>query len=143
MDDLDKRLIAALQQDGRVSTADLGRALAVSRTTIQSRLERLKRKGIILGFGVRLSPEYTEGAVRALVLIKLATKASGVDTAIKRIPEIRVLHSLSGDYDMFAIASAASVAALGAAVNRVRALPGVERTTSSVILFTRFDRGFL
>jgi DNA-binding Lrp family transcriptional regulator len=141
MDDLDERLIAALRRDGRASTAQLGRLLGLSRTTVQSRIDRLERRGVILGYTARLAPQHDLGVIRAHILIKLAPKAAaGVEAAIRVMGEVRVLHSVSGDYDMIALAGTADVGAMDAVIDRIGALPGVERTTSSIVLSTKLDR---
>jgi DNA-binding Lrp family transcriptional regulator len=141
MDELDKRLIAALQENSRASATELGRRFSLSRTTVQSRIDRLQRSGIIAGYGVRLAPGHDPGAIRAHILIKLVPKAAaGVEAAVRRMPEVRVLHSVSGDYDMIAIAGAADVGAIDTLIDKIGALAGVERTTSSIVLSTKFDR---
>ncbi len=141
MDELDKRLIAALQENSRTSATELGRLLSLSRTTVQSRIDRLQRGGIIAGYGVRLAAGHDLGAIRAHILIKLGPKAAAsVEAAVRRMPEVRVLHSVSGDYDMIAMAGAADVGAIDALIDKIGALAGVERTTSSIVLSTKFDR---
>jgi DNA-binding Lrp family transcriptional regulator len=141
MDDFDKRLIEALRENSRASVTELGRRLGASRTTVQSRIERLERRGVILGYGLRLAAEHDHGAIRAHILIKLAPKAAAaVEAAIRRMPEVRVLHSVSGDYDMIALAGTPDVGAMDAVIDRIGALAGVERTTSSIVLSTKLDR---
>lgn len=141
MDDIDRRLIAALGDNGRVSTAELARLVGRSRTSVQSRIERLERDGVITGFSVRLAPEHGLGAVRAHVLIKVGPKEARVVTAALRgISQVRVLHSVSGDVDLIAIAATATVAEMDQVIDRIGALDGVERTTSSIILSTKFER---
>lgn len=141
MDDIDQRLIAALQDRGRASTAELARLVGRSRTSVQSRIERLERDGVITGFSVRLAPEHGLGAVRAHVLIKVGPKeARGVTAALRGISQVRVLHSVSGDVDLIAIAATATVAEMDQVIDRIGALEGVERTTSSIILSTKFER---
>ena len=56
MDSIDERLIAALRENGRASTAELARLVGRSRTSVQSRIERLEKRGVICGYGVRLAP---------------------------------------------------------------------------------------
>jgi DNA-binding Lrp family transcriptional regulator len=141
MDDIDQRLIAALGDNGRASTAELARLVGRSRTSVQSRIERLLRDGVITGFSVRLAPEHGLGAVRAHVLIKVGPKeARGVTAALHAIGQVRVLHSVSGEVDLIAIAATATVAEMDQVVDRIGALAGVERTTSSIILSTKFER---
>jgi DNA-binding Lrp family transcriptional regulator len=112
-----------------------------SRTSVQSRIERLERQGVIVGYGVLLAPEHSLGAVRAHVMIKVGPKeARGVAAALRAIAQVRVLHSVSGDVDLIAVAATASVAEMDQVIDRIGALDGVERTTSSIILSTKFER---
>jgi DNA-binding Lrp family transcriptional regulator len=141
MDAIDERLISALRENGRAPTAELARLVGRSRTSVQSRIERLERDGVIIGYSVRLAPEHDLGAVRAHVMIKVGPKeARAVIAALQAIPQVRVLHSVSGDVDLIAVAAAASVAEMDAVIDRIGALDGVERTTSSIILSTKFER---
>jgi DNA-binding Lrp family transcriptional regulator len=141
MDPIDEKLLLALRENGRASTAQLARLVGRSRTSVQSRIERLQREGIIVGFGVRLGPEHGLGAVRAHVMIKVGPKeARAVSAALRAIAQVRVLHSVSGDVDLIAVAASASVAEMDQVIDRIGALDGVERTTSSIILSTKFER---
>jgi DNA-binding Lrp family transcriptional regulator len=141
MDVIDEKLISALRENGRASTAKLARLVGRSRTSVQSRIERLEKQGIIAGYGVRLAPEHGLGAVRAHVMIKVGPKeARAVTAALRDISQVRLLHSVSGDVDLIAVAVTASVAEMDQVIDRIGALDGVERTTSSIILSTKFDR---
>jgi len=112
-----------------------------SRTSVQSRIERLEKQGVILGYGVRLAPEHSLGAVRAHVMIKVGPKETrAVTAALRAIDHVRVLHSVSGDVDLIAVAMTATVAEMDQVIDRIGALGGVERTTSSIILSTKFER---
>ncbi len=141
MDETDTRLLAALRENARWSTTELGRRLGLSRTTVQSRIDRLERKGVIVGYAARLSPEHERGAVRAHVMITVRPKeARAVAAALRAIPQMRVLQSVSGPFDMVAQIVADSTSEMDALVDLIGALDGVERTTSSIVLSTKFDR---
>jgi DNA-binding Lrp family transcriptional regulator len=141
MDIIDEKLLAALRENGRASTAMLARLVGRSRTSVQSRIERLEKHGIITGYGVRLAPAHGLGAVRAHVMIKVGPKeARAVTAALREINQVRLLHSVSGDVDLIAVAVTASVAEMDQVIDRIGALDGVERTTSSIILSTKFER---
>ena len=141
MDDIDRRLISALRDNGRTSTAELARLVGRSRTSVQSRIDRLERQGVIIGFGVRLAPEHSQGAVRAHVMIKVLPKETRtVSAALRALPQVRVLHSVSGEADLIAEASTGSVAEMDQVIDQIGALDGVERTNSSIILSTKFER---
>ena len=141
MDAIDQKLLLALRENARASTAKLARLVGRSRTSVQSRIERLEREGVIVGYGARLAPEHDLGAVRAHVMIKVGSKeARAVTAALRGIPQVRVLHSVSGDMDLIAVAATASVAEMDGVIDRIGALDGVERTTSSILLSTKFER---
>ncbi len=140
-DSIDMQLLARLREDGRASTAQLARLVGRSRSSVQSRIERLERDGIIAGYTVRLAPQHALDAVRAHVMIKVGPKeARAVSGALSSIAQVRVLHSVSGDVDLIAIAATATVAEMDQVIDRIGALAGVERTTSSIILSTKFER---
>jgi DNA-binding Lrp family transcriptional regulator len=141
LDATDIALLALLRDDARAPTAELARKLKLSRTTVQSRMERLQRQRVIAGYTVVVPDEVEAGLVRAHVLITLAPKRSGaIETALRRIPEVRVLHSVSGPFDLIAIVAAASIGELDALIDRIGGLDGVERTTSAIVLSTRIQR---
>ncbi len=96
----DRALIALLREDARASVADLARRLGVSRTTAQSRLERLERNGVISGYAVKLGDAYERGLVRAHVLVTAEPKlAPTLVGELSAIPQVRTLHSISGSYE--------------------------------------------
>lgn len=141
IDATDRKLIAALRENARASTAELGRRLGLSRTTVQSRIERLQRRGIVTGYTVRLSEAHERGRIRAYVMVTVAPKAArGVEAAIRALPEALALHSVSGGFDLMAVLAAGSVAEMDALIDQIGGLEGVERTTSSIILSTKFER---
>jgi DNA-binding Lrp family transcriptional regulator len=141
VDPIDERLLLALRENARASTAWLARLVGRSRTSVQSRIERLEKQGVILGYGVRLAPEHGRGAVRAHVMIKVGPKETrAVTAALRAVEQVRVLHSVSGDVDLIAVAMTATVDEMDQVIDRIGALEGVERTTSSIILSTKFER---
>jgi DNA-binding Lrp family transcriptional regulator len=141
LDNTDRQLLALLREDGRAPTARLGRRLALSRTTVQSRIERLQKRGVIAGFTVREGEAHERGQIQAHVQITALPKlAAGIEAALRRLPEVRKLYTISGVYDLIAIVVTDSVGAMDALLDRIGALDGVDRTLSSIILSTRIDR---
>ena len=120
LDATDIALLALLRDDARTPAAELARKLQLSRTTVQSRIERLERRRVIAGYTVVVPDELEAGLVRAHVLITLAPKRSGaIEVALRKIPEVRVLHSVSGPFDLIAIVAAASIGELDALIDRL------------------------
>lgn len=141
MDEVDQQLIARLRENARTPTAELARALGLSRTTVQSRLERLERTGVVAGYTARLSEAYEGGLIHAYVMVTVAAKqAPSVVAAIRKMPQARRLQSVSGPFDLVAVVAAPSVAEMDRLIDAIGELEGVERTTSSIVLSTKFDR---
>ncbi len=137
----DRELLAILSENAREQTAAIARKLGLSRTTVQAKIERLEREGVITGYGVRLSDAYESGMVKAHVLITIAPKTlSRITTELHAIVEVKALHSVSGSFDLIAIVAAASIAELDHLIDRIGEIDGVERTLSSIILSTRILR---
>ena len=141
LDPTDTALLALLRDNARAPTAELARTLKLSRTTVQSRMERLQRQRVITGYTITVPDELEAGLVRAHVMITLAPKRSGaIEVALRRIAEVRVLHSVSGPFDLIAVVAASSIGELDTLIDRIGGLDGVERTTSAIVLSTRIER---
>jgi len=141
MDDLDQHLLSRLRDNARAPVAELARALGLSRTTVQSRLARLERTGVIAGYAVKLSEARESALVHAFVMLTVEPKqAAAVTAALKGIPGVRKLQSVSGPFDMVASVEASSVSDMDALIDEIGAMRGVERTNSSIVLSTKFDR---
>jgi DNA-binding Lrp family transcriptional regulator len=141
LDATDRALIALLRENARIGHAEAARRLKLSRTTVQARVESLERRGVIAGYTLRLAEEVSSRLVRAHVTIVVVPKASGgVVSALQRMPELRALHSVAGVFDLLAVVEAQDVPSLDAAIDKIGALEGVERTQSSIILSTKFER---
>lgn len=141
IDAIDEKLIAALRENGRASTADLARRVGRSRTTVQSRIERLEREGVISGYTVRVHDDYERGHIRAHIMITVHPKQmTSVVASLRAMPEVRLLQSVSGAYDLIAVGVVPSVDGMDLLTDRIGAIDGVERTTSSIVLSTKFER---
>jgi DNA-binding Lrp family transcriptional regulator len=141
LDDTDLALLNLLRENARASVVELARKLKLSRTTVQSRLQRLERSKAVLGYTVVVPDEAEASLVRALVMIVAGPKTgAAIEAALRRMPEVRALHSVSGPFDLVAIVAARSIGELDGAIDRIGAVDGVERTTSAIVLSTRIAR---
>lgn len=142
MDKMDKNLLALLRINARQSTSELARQLGISRSTVQSRLQRLEHRKVISAYTVQYGSEYEAQLIRAHVLMQVSQKLTGKAYVIlKKMPEITALYAISGEYDLIAIVTAESTEELSRLLDDIANLEGIERTNSSVILETKFARG--
>jgi DNA-binding Lrp family transcriptional regulator len=137
----DQQLLTVLRENARASTAEIARRLKLSRTTVQSRIERLEREGVISGYTVRINDDAERGHIRAHIMITVLPKQMPtVVDALRAMPEVRALHSVSGPFDLVAMGVVPTVAEMDELTDRIGAIDGVERTTSSIILSAKFER---
>lgn len=141
MDNLDRRLIALLSENSRTATSVISRRLGISRSTVQSRIDRLIRDGLIERFTVEVGREYESRLVEAHVLIKVDQAQTGVAHAgLRRISQVTAIYAISGEYDLIAVIAAESTVELNRLLDSVASLDGITRTNSSVILETILRR---
>ena len=141
VDTLDKRLVALLSENSRTSTSEIARQLGVSRSTVQSRIGRLTRNGLIERFTVELGTEYESRLVEAHVLIKVDQALTGIAHArLRRISQVTAIYAISGEYDMIAVIAAESTVELNRLLDSIASLDEITRTNSSVVLETILRR---
>jgi len=135
LDDLDRRLISALREDGRAPVAALARKLGVARATVNSRLERLVSSGAVVGFSVRVRDELDPLTIRAVSLI--AVEGRSTDKVIRQLrgfPEISALHTTNGGWDLVAELRTEDLTAFDAVLGRIRSIDGVVNSETSLLL---------
>jgi DNA-binding Lrp family transcriptional regulator len=137
----DEALLSVLREDARASAADIARRLQLSRTTVQSRIDRLERQGVIAGYTVRVADDFEANRIRALIMVTVFPKQmAGVVAALWEMPAVRLLQSVSGNWDLVATAVVPTMGEMDELTDAIGALDGVERTTSSLVLSTKFQR---
>lgn len=142
LDDLDRNLVALLQENARESVANLARQLGVARTTVIARIARLEKTNVIAGYGVRLGQDVLDASISAYVGIIIAPKyGQDVQKRLGRMPEVQLLCAVSGEFDYVAWLRAGSPDRLNDLLDQIGGLEGVERTTTSIILARKIDRG--
>ncbi len=130
-----------LREDSRQPVTKLAAELGLSRANVYARLSRLEEEGVIEGYTVRLGRDYGRRLIRAQVMIKIQLKLAKVtEEALAAIAELSALHAISGEYDLIALIEAETVSELNTLIDRIGALEGVERTTSSILLATKILR---
>src|SRR5690606_22412351 len=101
----DEALLSVLREDARASAADIARRLQLSRTTVQSRIDRLERQGVIAGYTVRIADDFEANRIRALIMVTVLPKQMpAVVAALREMPAVRLLQSVSGMWDLVATA---------------------------------------
>jgi DNA-binding Lrp family transcriptional regulator len=137
MDELDQRLLALLRHNGRRSVSDLAAELAVSRVTVRTRIDRMERRGDIIGYTVILRADAVSAPVRGITMIEVEGRATGrVVDVLGGLPEITAVHTTNGKWDLIAELGAQSLADLDAILGRIRMIAGVTASETNLLLAT-------
>lgn len=140
-DTIDQNLLALLRANAREPVAVLARKLNLARSTVQERIERLERRGIIAGYTIRQGVSHADRQILAHVMISVDPKmAASVTSDLKKMPEVRTLAAISGTYDLMAELEAETTARIDAVLDAIGHLKGVQKTMSSIVLSVKFER---
>ncbi|WP_261843288.1 Lrp/AsnC family transcriptional regulator [Aliamphritea ceti] len=142
LDTKDQHILALLQQNARMPTAEIARAVNLARSTVQERIRRLEEKGVIEGYGVRLNAQLLPrpqffSRVSVSVLAPFQAAVIGI---LESIPQVYCCETVSGSIDLMLEIRAHDSAELDAVIEKISALKGVERTESGIILREFFRR---
>ena len=152
LDPTDRRLLAALAQDGRATLQALADAVGLRRPSVHERVRKLEAAGVIRGYRADLDPAALGAGLVAFATLRIATSAKpggdclttteAVAKALRRVPEVLEFHSVAGTEDALVKLRVADMAALQRlAMRELSAVPGVERVNTMVVLATHFERG--
>ncbi|ADH88446.1 transcriptional regulator, AsnC family [Ancylobacter novellus DSM 506] len=137
LDELDERLITLLRQNARRSISDLAGDLGVSRATVRVRLERLERSGQVVGYTVVLRADAVDQPVRGITMIGIEGRVTdGVIRALGGLPDVTAIHTTNGRWDLIVELGTATLADLDAVLRRIRLIPGVNNSETSLLLAT-------
>ena len=136
-DDTDRELISLLRDDARTTVAALALKLKVARGTVQNRIARLERDGVIVGYTVRLKPQAEAHRIRALMTIAVdGNRAADVLRNLRGHPNVTGLHSTNGRWDIVADLQADTLEAFDRVLGSIRLLEGIASTETSILLST-------
>ena len=103
LDTIDVSILRTLQEDGRISNANLAEKVGLSASACSRRLDILEKSGVIRGYHARLSNKALDYTMTAIVHISLSGQfektLSEFEAAVKRCPNVLVCYLMSGEYD--------------------------------------------
>lgn len=141
LDDTDRKLIALLQDNARLSTVALAKAVGLARSSVQERLQRLESAGVIAQYTLRLGSG--GDPLRAWLLLRYGEGFSCDDVVppLVALPQVRAIHSVAGEIDLMVLVETAGPGELADLRERIAALKGVDDVTTLPVLRTALARG--
>ena len=138
LDQLDLDLLNLLLEEPQAGMREYARVLGVARGTVQARLNRLEREGVIAGHAPTITPAGLGFTVQAFVHLFLAQgQLDNVVSRLSGLPEVLEAHTTTGEGDLLCRVAARSNLHLEEIVQTLLALPGVTRTRTEISLNQR------
>ncbi len=139
MDDIDRKILAQLQVEGRLTVTELAERVRLSVSRCHRRLRSLEEAGVITGYHARLDPTALGLHFSAIVFVTLRegdTRAvAAIEEAIFAVPEVVVAQRLFGDPDYLLHVVCADLPSFQRLYDdKLSALPGVQRLTSTLVM---------
>jgi DNA-binding Lrp family transcriptional regulator len=139
VDPLDARVLRLFADEPRVGVLEASRRLGVARGTVQARLDRLVRTGVVRGWGPEIDPAAVGYPVMAFATMEIR-QGAGHDVVaehLAQIPEVLEAFTITGTGDMWCRIVARSNADLQRAIDRVVSFEGIVRTSTVIALATQ------
>ncbi len=139
LDEIDRIILDAAQENGRISNADLARKVNLSPAATHSRLRRLEREGFIRGYAARLDREKIGYDLLCFIQVSLMVhqydQVQQFRETVLAMPEVLACYHITGEFDYLLKVVLRNRADLEQfVVNQLTPLPGVARLHTSLVL---------
>jgi Lrp/AsnC family leucine-responsive transcriptional regulator len=139
LDAIDRRILRALQRDGRLSVVAIAEQVGLSPTPCQRRIRRMEEAGVIARYAAQLDPARIGLPLQAFVQVALSSHAeevvAGFHKALAARPEVLAAYAMSGEMDYLLHVAASDFDAYAEfALKALLRMPGVKETRSSFVL---------
>jgi Lrp/AsnC family leucine-responsive transcriptional regulator len=143
IDEIDRRIIALLQEDARLSNAALADKVGLTSSTVHERVKKLERKGIIKGYMAVVEPALLGKTITAFIRLTVGVTAqgyleskNGVMEVCLNEPDILECHGVAGEDCYILKVRVANPQELERLIERIRMKSQVARTITSIVLST-------
>ncbi|WP_327706071.1 Lrp/AsnC family transcriptional regulator [Streptomyces decoyicus] len=140
MDDVDRELVALLQQDATQAYAALGKAVGLSAGAAHERVRKLRERGVIRRTTVDVDPAALGRGVLAFVMVESSAWMGDSAAAFLAVPEIEEAHVIAGSASVLVKVRTASTEGIQDVLRRLYAIEGVSGTQAIISLETFFER---
>jgi len=138
LDDVDRRILELLVEDGRRSASELGRTVGLSPAAAKRRIDRLEQIGAIRGYRAVLDHARLGSQIEAFVELRFAgrTQVDDIESTVDGVPEVVEAFTTAGDPDALVRVRAADLDHLKRIVDRIRRSGNVTGTKTLIVLGT-------
>ncbi|HEX6278950.1 MAG TPA: Lrp/AsnC family transcriptional regulator [Pyrinomonadaceae bacterium] len=137
IDDIDKKIVKILQQDGRTSNAEVARQVGLAASAVLERIRKLEESGVIEGYFASIDPKEVGFGLVAFVFVRTNECGDGTDELLAEIPEVLEVHDVAGEDSYLLKVRASDPEDLARLLReKLKAIPTVVTTRTTVVLQT-------
>jgi Lrp/AsnC family transcriptional regulator, leucine-responsive regulatory protein len=142
LDSTDRRIVALLQENAKLTYAEIGADVGLSSTAVKRRVDRLEEDRVIVGYGARIDPRALGAGIEALIEVYCADRIAPADVgrSLAGLDQVVSAFTVSGEPDAVIRARVESIADLERFVEKLRHDRNVLRTRTLIVLSTLIDR---
>ena len=142
VDELDLRLLGALQLNARSTFAELAALVGLKASAVHDRVKRLEQRGYVRRYAAVLDARRLGIELVAFVSAFTTPDVTYDDftSAVASLPEVGEIHSVAGDESFLLKVFTRSTAHLDEFLSRLKAIPGIARTKTTIVLSTVYER---
>lgn len=140
LDRKDFALLSELQVNASQRLEDLAKVVNLAPSSVHDRLRRLQREGVIRGWTVKVDSGALGLGVLAFISVAMSVPCGSVVADMEAIPWVEECHSVAGQWCMILKVRVPDTAGLLALIDRVRDIPGIEKTETTIVLKTQVER---
>jgi Lrp/AsnC family transcriptional regulator, leucine-responsive regulatory protein len=143
LDELDLRLLDALQTNARSTFAELGALVGLRAPSVHDRVKRLEQRGYIQRYSAQLDAKRLGLELTAFVSLYTTPDCAydAFTSELERLPEICEVHSVAGEETFVCKVVTSSTRHLDDLLARLKGMRGMARTRTTIVLSTPYDRG--
>jgi DNA-binding Lrp family transcriptional regulator len=136
LDDLDRRIVACLLEDARLSFSQIGGQVGLSAPAVKRRVDRMRHDGVITGYAAVVEPAALGWTTEAFVELFCAGRTSPAEiyASLRRHPEVVAAYTVTGEANALVHLRAHDIQGLEEALERLRNEPNIVQTKTAIVL---------
>jgi Lrp/AsnC family transcriptional regulator, leucine-responsive regulatory protein len=143
LDHVNRILLTELSRDGRKTVRALAALVGLSEPAVRERLDKLSREGVITGYRAVIEPQAIGADIAAFVALRFSSEPgakAAVNTALQKEACVLEIHEVAGEDCYLVKVRVGTTVELADALDRIRAIPAISHTNSTVVLRTVLER---
>ncbi|MEH1129761.1 Lrp/AsnC family transcriptional regulator [Micromonospora sp. CPCC 206061] len=143
LDHVNRILLAELSRDGRKTVRALASLVGLSEPAVRDRLDKLSREGVVTGHRAVIDPQAVGAGTAAFVALRFSSEPgakAAVKTALHQEACVLEIHEIAGEDCYLIKVRVGTTVELADALDRIRAIPAISHTNSTVVLRTVLER---